>query len=485
MPPRRSHKKSRAGCRRCKVRKIKVARLDLQCDEVHPRCGNCVKHGVPCDFEAPEVADELAPVATPVSVSTVPSTPIPMQPPIPVAAGRLSPGLEPITPALLSQPTNLTRPNTSNQADRLMELRLMHQYTNVTAKTLLNNSPEVDEVWQRVVPNMAFEGRQYLADAILSVAALHLRSENPQDKALVRASHAYTASTLAEYCASLEKGINAENAEALFLTATLIAFQSVASRIFAKDDTDADPDDPSSRYALPLPWFHAFQGVKTIVASSWLWIRSSSIVKAVIDSQPGLQLNLNPSGVGSFFGHLLEGLDEELATEDPHMMQTTGRSYTHAVCVLNWAHRSTFPAASLSFPSTVARRYVELVEAKRPRALAILACFFALLKRMDDVWWLTDVSRREVMGLVGLFESGSKWWRHLEWPIRIALWDGTTIPPDIWGHEFDAAAPAAPQGFVSHIELMADLMGQAPEQLASAFNPIGDPPPPLTAESPD
>ncbi|UKZ73213.1 hypothetical protein TrVFT333_000855 [Trichoderma virens FT-333] len=79
MPPRRSHKKSRAGCRRCKNRKIK-------CDEVHPRCGNCSKHGVMCDFESRQVLDELhtlptpttrspqAPVSAPASVSPRPMT---------------------------------------------------------------------------------------------------------------------------------------------------------------------------------------------------------------------------------------------------------------------------------------------------------------------------------------------------------------------------------------------------------------------------
>lgn len=363
-----------------------------------------------------------------------------------------------------------------------MELRLMHQYTNVTCKTLLTNSRASEDIWQRAVPQMAFEGRTYLADAILSVAALHLRSQSPDDKALVQATHAYTASTLAEYCASLDNGITGDNAEALFLTATLIAFQSVASRIFAKEDAEPNSDDPNARYALPLPWFHAFQGVKTIVASSWQWIRSSIIVKTVIDSQPSLQLDLNPLGPKSFFGHLLDGLQDEVSNEDARLGQITAQCYSHAICVLNWAHGSPFPEASLAFPATVARRYVELVEQKRPRALAILACFFALLKRMDNVWWLQDVSRREVMGLVGLFESGSDWWKHLEWPIRIALWDGNTIPADVWGVDLEAS-PAANPGFVSHIELMAELMGQGPDQLSTAFTPLGDGS--LTAESPD
>src|SRR5690606_33912181 len=105
---------------------------------------------------------------------------------------------------------------------------------------------------------------------------------------------------------------------------------------------------------------------------------------------------------------------------------------------------------------------IELVELKRPRALAIIACFFALLKRLDNVWWLHDVAKREVMGLVGLFESGSEWWRHLEWPVRIALRDGTTIPPEVWGADWNQTEHKTDgHGFVNHIELVAELMGQS------------------------
>ncbi|KAJ3529949.1 hypothetical protein NM208_g9538 [Fusarium decemcellulare] len=335
----------------------------------------------------------------------------------------------------------------ANHGDRMLELRLMHHYTNVTSKTLLTNSPAAEDIWQRAVPQMAFSGngKTYLADAILSVAALHLRSMAPDDKALVRASHSYSASSLSAYCASLENGITADNAEALFLTATLIAFQASASRIFVKDDGDTDPQ----RSKRP-------------------WIRHSDIVKVVIDSQPSFQLNLNPRSPDSFFGHLLEGLEEELMNEDPRFVATTGQAYSHSVSVINWAHKNYHAAAALAFPATVSRRFVDLVDAKRPRALAILACFFALLKRMDNVWWLQDVSRREVMGLVSMFEPRSKWWRHLEWPIRIALLDGSSIPQDIWGTELEEQQAPQEQGVVGsmihHIEMFAEILNRPPTQ---------------------
>lgn len=40
---RKPHRKSRLGCKTCRTRRVK-------CDEIRPFCGNCTKHGVSCDF---------------------------------------------------------------------------------------------------------------------------------------------------------------------------------------------------------------------------------------------------------------------------------------------------------------------------------------------------------------------------------------------------------------------------------------------------
>jgi hypothetical protein len=580
MPPRRSHKKSRAGCRRCKIRKIK-------CDEVHPRCGKCVQHGVECDFENPDVVEMLlaagtstpvpslksedaAAVPTPITTTFPPpassdsmsasptltasnlspqaadstiktplslssasaaftqaaasaSTPPLLWPspslvvdetstptdgashPHPHTMPIFSPSPSPLSPPppqhlpLIHQPSLYPAGAGSSTASRLMEMRVLHQYTTSTYKTLpIEPSPRSDEMWQTHIPRFVFASSEapYLIDALLSVAAMHLRSIDPNDMDVVRACHTYMVSSVAEYRAALAGGINDSNAEALFLTATLISFQSTASRFFLKDDATLDEDGdmdmeyfhpdqdyadepfvpPSSNrsrssYTLPLSWFHSFQGVKTIVATSWVKLRHSAAVQFIVDSQPILKLDLDAvtGGAGalsssyslssaaapppsssssstpddpaslaslSFFGHLLDGVSDELAVEDDDeagLGHLTRQSYLHAVAVLNWAHKSPHRSAALAFPATVAKRFLDLVEVRRPRALAILACFFALLKPLDEIWWLKDVARREVMGIVSLFERGSPWWRHLEWPVRIALFEGTDIPSDVWG----------------------------------------------------
>ncbi|KAH7627296.1 hypothetical protein B0T09DRAFT_180635 [Sordaria sp. MPI-SDFR-AT-0083] len=505
MPPRRSHKKSRAGCRRCKSRKIK-------CDEVHPRCGNCVKHGVPCDFEHPEIIPELQ-AAQAASASSPSTAGTPYTP-------AYSPGVESVSnastsrlqraPPLCRSPPSQALSTTTPAAHRMLELRLMHQYTAMTCKTFTFTAPVTEEIWKITVPGMAFSGSQHLTDAILAVAALHLRSQSPNDKELVRASHAYMAASLAEYSATLTKGIDSTNAESLFLTASLIAFQSTATRVFMKDEltlaqaTGNNPDnfDKQGRYtaagcySIPFSWFHSFQGVKAVTAASWQWLRNSPVVTEVINSQAVLQLDFGPNRQ-TFFGHLLDGLDEELeemsnpsepaplhpgspgqpfqqrrVPASPELVTSSRQAYQHAVAVLNWAHKIPHKGAPLAFPATVSKRYIEMLEERRPRALATLACFFALLKSLDSIWWLHGMARREVLGVVSLFNSDffgpeaySKWWPHLEWAMRIALYETTdgnpTIPPEVWGADWYAEEQALEnQGghnYYRHIELLSQM----------------------------
>lgn len=488
----------------------------MQCDEVHPRCSNCVKHGVACDFEHPEVADEpQTSLASPSNDAPTPFTPILDDFNAPLQAADPQPPSSLLTPLCRPPASPQVSPSTPSAAGRLMELRLMHHFTLMTCRTLAISAPSTEAIWRTTVPQIAFAGSQHLTDAILAVAALHLRSLSPDDKSLIRASHAYMASSLREYNETLKRvDMSPETAEALFLTSTLIAFQSTATRIFNKDELSlrnsaAEGGDgaaggrkpnPAGGYALPLSWFHAFQGVKTVTAVCWPHIRKSEVVTNIIDSQPVLQLDFQ-AGTTGFFGHLLDGLDGELAALTPSaqsaasaavaavpeggpgddVVQSTRQAYLHAVAVLNWAHKIPHKGAPLAFPATVSRRFVELLEVRQPRALAILACFFALLKSLDNVWWLQGMARREVLGVVSLFNSDyfdpaveRRWWPHLEWAVLVALYEaGSTgtgnsggdgpsfIPPEIWGTNWlDEECIKSQRGnesFVSHIELLSKI----------------------------
>jgi hypothetical protein len=303
-------------------------------------------------------------------------------------------------------PADEIRSNSSPAATRSLELKLMHHYTSYTSQTFSETKEQI-EAWQINIPAIAFDAR-YLMDALLAVSALHLRALQPEDQSVVRASHGYMASALAQYTSLLRDGALSElNAEALFSTSALIAFQASAARRF---------DDTEQEYNLPLAWFHSFQGVKTIVMASWQWLRNSDRVFPIINGQPALILNL--ADRKTFFAYLLEGMEEQVAKESELIRADTKQAYEHSVAFLNWAHVVPERSRILGFAATVSRRFVELIGLHDYRALVIIACFFAMTKVVDDVWWLEGVAKREVTGILSLLPQ--EWWGKMEWPLRVA-----------------------------------------------------------------
>lgn len=382
--------------------------------------------------------------------------------------------------------------------NRMLELRLLHHYTTSTYKHLSVMGPGSELVWRERVPQLAFAAVEeaprdcntnFLMDVILAVSALHLRTASPNDRTLLRASHAYTAAALSAYNASLSRGIKKSNAEALLITALFITFQATASRVLGDGDRDSmavikqEPKSPlpdedqkwayqsakRPKYELPLSWFHSFQGVKAILSGSWSWIQGSTVLIPIIQSLPRLDVTLSSAG-STFFGSLLDGLEEELETMemDPASRILTEQAYHHSVAMLNWAHRIPHTGAPILFMFAVSRRFIELLQAQRPRALVILACHFSQLKSLDSVWWLRGLAKREVAGIVSLFEDEDgdglnikAWWKWLQWAMRVAQYDGGgMVPADIWGIELSlrdtppCGMSESSFGGVSHVELL-------------------------------
>lgn len=53
----------------------------------------------------------------------------------------------------------------------------------------------------------------------------------------------------------------------------------------------------------------------------------------------------------------------------------------------------------MAFPFLVPKEFVDFVDQQCPRALVILAHFFALAANMNDIWWIGDTVQREVDGI--------------------------------------------------------------------------------------
>lgn len=398
--------------------------IDLdQCDEVHPKCGNCEKHGVECDFATQRTPSESSLVRRDSASSASSSL---------MRVNGSSTSDSPLT--ALSPPPRIDPGVMSSYqgSTRMLELRLLHNYTALTANTLASNDTfEMRQAWNISVPNMAFES-PCLLDAVFAVSALHMRTLLPNDKSLIRASHGYMASAISQYSSALTSGVNSSNAEALFTTSAIVAFQSAAQRRFPEEVYGTN-----NEYQLPVSWFHSFQGVKAVVLASWKYIRNSDRVHPIITAQPALSLDLKPARP-TFFKPLLLELDEQLESLEPSKRQDTRQAYEHAVAFLNWSHQKPERARILGFPATVSRRFVELIEEHDPRALVIIACFFAMTAVVDNIWWLEGIAKRECEGILSLLPRS--WWAKMEWPLRIASHKGH-MDEKTWGDCWHTEGP--------------------------------------------
>ncbi len=63
------------------------------------------------------------------------------------------------------------------------------------------------------------------------------------------------------------------------------------------------------------------------------------------------------------------------------------------------------------------RRYIELLEEGRPRALAILAHHMALSQAVEEHWWFHGVADRAVNGIQSILPAEWQW--AMEWPISM------------------------------------------------------------------
>lgn len=317
-------------------------------------------------------------------------------------------------------------------------------------------------------------------DALLAVSALHMRTLTPNDGQLVRLFHGYMASSLAQYTQTLSSGVNEQNAEALFTTSALIAFQASACRRFTNEQTYGEVAEP---YQLPVQWFHSFQGVKTVVLTSWRWLRMSLHVRPIIAAQPALSRDTYVRAPEPF-SHLLGTVQEQVKDLPPSEASELKQAYEHSVAYLNWAHAKPEKPRILGFPATVSRRFIQLIDEKDPRALVIIACFFAMTRRVEDAWWLEGVAKKEVLGILSLLDP--EWWGVMEWPVLVVNQEGP-VSEETWhaalrmggveeefldfGEEDQMAKPPGSPGG-NHIDLLAQI-GDAQQIMEVACGRLG------------
>ena len=64
----------------------------------------------------------------------------------------------------------------------------------------------------------------------------------------------------------------------------------------------------------------------------------------------------------------------------------------------------------------VQKQFIDLVDARQPRALVMLAPYFKLLGRFNMMWWISDTGQTEIRGIHSALSDDRR--RVMDWSLR-------------------------------------------------------------------
>ncbi|KAH8811411.1 hypothetical protein F5884DRAFT_273399 [Xylogone sp. PMI_703] len=400
--PRLYHKKSRTGCQRCKARRVK-------CDETRPVCSSCQRHDVECVYPQPS---ETAPRGRAKAG----------QPAWPDSAERLqssdvnsSPDTRSPERMDMDGDNDLVIPESKSR--RELELRLLHNYIHYMAITISNSHfPIVKDTWAIEVPKLAFryEALQY---AIFSISSLHLLHEEPDSVELKDAHRDYTSLALRKHREAVSNmtSDNSDNADANGFTSILILMTFYAYL----QERVIEP------YTPPLSWLHISNATGNVFKSAWQTIQQSKSSKLmdVLGASPVLmeKESIFSDEYRTEFQEILQNVPPFEEPYDRESWAAYEKTFSFIGSVKRAIKGRENPMATCSrlitFAIIVPEKFIKLVEDQRPRALVILAHYFALCNYMRHIWWIGDIGKREVLGIQKALPP--QWQRFIAGPVSI------------------------------------------------------------------
>ncbi|RFU28618.1 hypothetical protein B7463_g7726, partial [Scytalidium lignicola] len=413
------HKKSRNGCQHCRARRVKV-RFNISvvcfpppsssfghytCDEVHPTCGSCQRHQVTCVY------------------------------------GR------PIPNRNSEHPDINKRPEANNQTNsgfidlpgetpearhrRILELKLLYQYMTETGRSIClpsskSTSQMVREVWVTGIPRLGFQNDSLLY-SMYSVAALHLANTEPQNIEMIEASSTYLGLAIRTHRDEVIQ-LKKDNADAVCLTSSIIRVCAFAML----HERDLQP------YTAPTQWLLMTNEAGSVFMEAWGLIADdpTSLTRVMITNSSEITGNgavfrgTKPWELEATFGetnrqgftYLLQRSKNNIENEpwNPEIQAAyeTTVSFIGGVRLAIDAKRNAgdILRSLVLFPMLIQRRFIDLVRYEQPRALVVLAHYFALLARFGGFWWIGDAGRREVQGIHSVLPV--EWQDLLNWPLE-------------------------------------------------------------------
>jgi hypothetical protein len=284
------------------------------------------------------------------------------------------------------------------------------------------------EVWATAIPRLAFE-HDSLMYAICCIAAMHIAKEEPDNLEAIEAYSTYLELSLREHRIEVAN-LTRDNADSACMTSTVIRICSFA----ILQDRELEP------YRPPTHWLAMTKEAAMVFKESWAFIgdEPTSVARAIVTGTPQLTDNgavfrdngPRPWDLKAQFGesnrrdllHILardrNNEENERWDEEVQDAYKSTLSYIGSVQIAIAAAEtsSIILRRLISFPMLIQKQFIDLVAEQQPRALVVLAHYFALLARFSHFWWIGDTGQREILGIQSFLPD--EWQHLLEWPLQ-------------------------------------------------------------------
>ncbi|KAF2670624.1 hypothetical protein BT63DRAFT_243480 [Microthyrium microscopicum] len=393
---RRPHKKSRSGCQQCKQKKIK-------CDERKPSCSHCRRLQSTCTYPSTISTSSTATNAT-------------------IGGPLLSPHQPNIRGGSRSTSTISDGPSVVAQSGLSLEvgnLELLHFYTTTTSFTLSNRT-ELQQIWQQVVPQIAFT-HDFLLHGILALSALHLALSQPERKALLQGeASAHHELGLSKFRIAMSN-ITPENCDACLAFSTLIAAYAWASSNQAADlffsDTSTFEEDSQ------IEWASLLRGVYILLNATFEWM-GTSLLKPILFPRP--EDPTPPNAEDPVIRDKLTELSQLWVQSPGKFTEVEIQAFNDTVALLqdNCSLVASFSddrqvdivTIIYAWPIKVPEVFLSMVKEFRPEALIILAHYSLLLNKAEHVWFVQGMSRRLLQTIHS--KIGKEWEGWITWLLQ-------------------------------------------------------------------
>jgi hypothetical protein len=335
---------------------------------------------------------------------------------------------------------------------RLLELRLLHHYTAVVARTMPASKGDSHTVLSNdirtlYVVDMVEYGFEYpfLLNTIFALAALH--KTRPQYESLRVTPHGEVkaevtvsptnseatpvskAAEVAEYARAHRiylnmairqqrealADLNSANADAVCLTSILLSV--VALKLLPEDST-------TPHYSPPIQWLQMAHAINTVVQASLPFLPPNCVMRrAMAHNEPDFndQRNIFDFEHIQPFRAILDFSGNQTSDSEENATYNLAVSYMAAIfrgIQANDPHRQ-IARRLMSTGPVLPKLFLELIEQRRPKALVILAYVMCMIKYVDDYWFFRGMAEHEVYGIRSTLPNEWQW--AMEWPVGMLM----------------------------------------------------------------